>query len=229
LRDAASAQPVPGICFAQGADAGIVLDDVPQGGVETVLPAVTVTQGAPGQVLQLLQNLPAPTLLSALGNLPGDVENALTALIAGGADPANFATALDDFINLLPHELVQDLTAAGHFEPLMTVTENAVLAGIPTAQIDVEGPANALLFAGLGLRPAAGGRVELINDQVRPLRGNGPMNIDLVGVSRRVQAGDTLGLMLYGFHPYFINAALLQLLAAPVTVSGTVELPLLAQ
>jgi hypothetical protein len=176
--------------------------------------------------LGLVGNPPVPALLDFLYTLPDRSLETLASALAGISDPARFASVLSGIVGLVPSGLVQDTAAAGTFVPLYTANAAGTLAGIPSASLDLEGPKDALIFAGLGLRPASGGRTELINEQLRPLVGPGQRVLDLVGVSRRVQAGDTLGLMLYGFHPYFLNRSLLQLAPAPVTVSGTVSLPL---
>ncbi|MBO6752740.1 MAG: hypothetical protein JJ903_06625, partial [Spongiibacter sp.] len=85
-----------------------------------------------------------------------------------------------------------------------------------------------LLFVGIGRR-REGGDVHLVNDQVRPLRGIGSQMIELNGVSEDIQAGDELGLVIYGIHPYYLYLGGLVQAPLPVTLAGTVQLPLHSQ
>ena len=83
------------------------------------------------------------------------------------------------------------------------------------------------MYIGLGKLPAAGGDFRLINDQVLPIRGSGLLAQEMIGVSDTVAAGDTIGLMVYGFHPYFTHLASIAQPPLPALVSGTVDLPLI--
>ena len=59
------------------------------------------------------------------------------------------------------------------------------------------------VFVGIGVKRMGSGRTELLNDQVLPLRGVGSRQTELIGVSTRLNHGDQVGLMLYGFHPQY--------------------------
>ena len=149
--------------------------------------------------------------------------------MSGLSDPATLADYADDIINLLPSELVQKLVAPGQFIPVFTAEAPGALTGIPLANLAIaggNGDDNTLYF-GIGRIPAGGGDAELLNEQVLPVKGTGVKLLELVGLAAEVSEGDTLGLMVYGFHPY--NTYLGSLLQAPIPAElvGTVDFPLI--
>jgi ABC-2 type transport system ATP-binding protein len=90
------------------------------------------------------------------------------------------------------------------------------------------GPNRIVIFAGLGVN--RNGQWQLIDNQVLPIRNTGPHSIELVGVGERLGANEQLGVMLYGRQEQFLatgsdNAE--EPTFVPVTVSGTVSMPLL--
>lgn len=137
--------------------------------------------------------------------------------------------------------------------PLTSVAEGTnVLAGIPRLKVKVSrgaaeldalcqkaqepllrlGSCDSTVFVGLGLITAsASGKIpvvpELIDNQVMPLRGFGDFEVDMVGVGERLHAGDQLVLLVYGNSPTFVATSSRDLSTAIVTISGTVQLPLL--
>ncbi len=137
--------------------------------------------------------------------------------------------------------------------PLTSVAEGTnVLAGIPRLKVKVSrgaaeldalcqdaqepllrlGSCDSTVFVGLGLITAsASGKIpllpELIDNQVMPLRGFGDFDVDMVGVGERLHAGDQLVLLVYGNSPTFVATSSRDLSTAIVTISGTVQLPLL--
>lgn len=137
--------------------------------------------------------------------------------------------------------------------PLTSVAEGTnVLAGIPRLKVKVGrgvgaldalcqkaqepllrlGSCDSTVFVGLGIITAsASGKIpvvpELIDNQVMPLRGFGDFDVELVGVAERFHAGDQLVLLVYGNSPTFVATSSRDLSTALVTLSGTVELPLL--
>lgn len=226
LRGLKPENPVPDLCFSHDSGEGEVYADMPRGGRSFPMPDVSVLQGPAAQALGLAGSPPLPSVLDLLTGLPDRSLQLLSSALTGVTDPTRFAEVLGALASVAPAALVQDATAAGRFVPLTSVSRDGALDGIPTARLRLQGPADGLVFIGLGLQPAEGGRVELINDQVLPVTGTGERAVDLAGVSRRVHGGDTLGLMVYGFHPYFLNRSLLEVTPAAVTVSGQVSLPL---
>ena len=137
--------------------------------------------------------------------------------------------------------------------PLTSVAEGTnVLAGIPRLKVNVGrgvealdalcqtavepllrlGSCDSTVFVGLGLITAsASGKIpvipDLIDNQVMPLRGFGDFDVELVGVAERLHAGDQLVLLVYGNSPTFVATSSRDLTTAVVTLSGTVEVPLL--
>lgn len=102
------------------------------------------------------------------------------------------------------------------------------LAGIPMADLTVESAADdPIVFVGLGLKRQGETRIDLINTQITPLSGHadGVYQQPLVGVSTRLDPGDEVYLMVYGFHnQYYLS---FNRLPRVVTLSGSVDLPLL--
>lgn len=227
LRGRTGSESPPPLCLARGDARGITPTDFPIGGTPLMLPPTTTLQGAAGYVSNLLQALPLPTLLQVLAGLPMELAATVQAVLGALADPASLLGELEHIINLIPSELVYDLTAPAVFTPLMTISEPGLLAGIPLAELFVEGPTEGLFFVGLGLR--RDGLIKPINDQVLPVRGSGNLSVEMVGVTEVVEPGDEVGLMLYGFHPYYLNDSLLALAPLPITISGSISLPLHAE
>ena len=146
--------------------------------------------------------------------------------MSGLAAPETITDDLPNVLALLSTEQLAELTTAYRFVPLQQVGTPRPLAGIPTATLRLEGtpnPEDPILFLGLGTR-RADGEVDLINDQLTPLRGLGAYALDLVGVSTQLSKGDELGLLVYTYHPQYATSY--TLLPTPVTVSGEVALPL---
>ncbi len=130
---------------------------------------------------------------------------------------------------------------------LTDLSEEAVIAGIPTADITLSlgsetldsqcletsepllgiGTCDAILFVGVGVIRGGMSVPELIDEQVQPLRGLGRHEVQLTGIAERLQAGDRLVLMLYGQHPTFVGAFSRDLTSYLIQVSGEVKLPLL--
>lgn len=218
---------VPKLCVTQSDTSGLVLSELPVGGPSRTVPATTLTNGPLLEgVLTLLRRL-SPSRLEALsGSLSADAALRVTRAVAGLSAPETITNDLPDLLARFSSEELAELTTAYRFVPLERVDASQALVGIPTAQVRLEGTPNPeapILFLGLGRRDASG-RVELINDQLAPLRGLGAYTLDLVGVSTQLARGDELGLLVYTFHPQY--AASYTLLPTPATVSGRVALPL---
>lgn len=106
----------------------------------------------------------------------------------------------------------------------------AVLAGIPTIDMTVTGtPAlDPILFMGIAVRRAGTTTDTLVmGNQVAPYRGYGNHTGELVGLNVRLAANDEVRLLI---HPAFSSRypSTGSTLPAPVTVEGTVNLPLLS-
>ena len=175
---------------------------------------------------------------------PGDSVSA-PAITRGGE---SFPVGLDVLGTTTPVSV--PMGAAGTLPvivPLDTLTEDGVIAGIPTATLNVStgfpeidsqcleqsdpilhiGTCDAIMFVGVGIIRQDQPTPELIDEQVQPVRGLGSHDFDLTGIAERLHAGDRLVLMLYGQHPTFAGAFSRDLVVPAVQVSGTVSLPLL--
>ncbi len=128
---------------------------------------------------------------------------------------------------------------------LMTVTEETVLAGLPLLDVTISsagplpvldecptpmalGACDPIYFIGLGRRPAGQNRWALIDDQITPVRGFGTHQVAMNGIAERLQPGDELGLLFYGFHAQFPITWSRDLILPATTLSGQVEVPLLS-
>ncbi|MBD3640377.1 MAG: peptidase S15, partial [Marinobacter sp.] len=175
---------------------------------------------------------------------PGDAVSAPEITTGGTTYPVGF----DVLGNPLPASVL--LGAAGlvpSVVPLETLDSEAIIAGIPTANLSVStglpeldaqclessdpilhaGTCDSIVFAGVGVIRQNQIVPELIDEQVHPLRGLGEHTVELTGIAERLNAGDQLVLMLYGQHPSFAGAFSRDPVVPAVQVSGQVALPLL--
>ena len=231
LRGTPLPQPIPEVCLAQAEDVGLTFDAVPRGGLATQVPTTDVIPGAPGQIANLLLAMPTAEVTALLAEAlePDQIVTLLTDLAAGFADPASlpdsFQAALPAIVNLLPPAALATLTETPSFVPLHTAQAAGALAGIAVADLQIDGGgAPVSLFYGLGVQRGGAGAIDLIDDQVLPFPATGQH--ELAGVVEPIAAGDVIGLLIYPFHSYYLNNALLAATPTPITVSGTVGLPL---
>lgn len=237
LRGRMADPPVDANCIVQDDDHGIVADAIPVGGSRYPVEDTSFTTGPVVEtVASVLNGLIAngdllPTVADALGMT---VDNLLGALQNLPTDPAQASSFLtNEVLSVLPPALLNELTAPAREIPLFTADRAMTLAGVPTADLalsavgDQTGATDPIVFVGLGVRRAGDDTaVELINDQIAPLRGSGEYAQPLVGVSTRLQAGDTVYLMAYGFHnQYYLS---FNKIPEAVQLSGSVDLPLLS-
>ncbi|MDC0664146.1 alpha/beta hydrolase [Marinobacter sp. SS21] len=129
--------------------------------------------------------------------------------------------------------------------PLGTVGPGgAVIGGIPTARLTVADLAgrtaceaglpdyspgcDPIVFIGIGVRGEGESRWLLVDDQIQPVRGlKQDANIELVGIAEHLAAGDELALLVYGYHPQYLESGSRDALVPFVNLSGTVQLPVL--
>ncbi|ERJ19820.1 peptidase S15 protein [Salinisphaera shabanensis E1L3A] len=233
LRGIEARPPVDQNCFVQDDSHGIVTDDIPVGGQRYTIPATTLSTGPVIEtVVSVLQGLQIngspllPTVLESLGMTVTNLLDTLEALLTNPGDLGGVLT--DEVLQLLPPELLNELTAPSRELFLFTAEQPTTLAGIPMADLQVDSLADdAIVFVGLGLKRQGETRIDLINTQIAPLRGHdeGVYQQPLVGVSTHLNPGDEVYLMVYGFHnQYFLS---FNRLPRVVTLSGGVELPLL--
>ena len=146
----------------------------------------------------------------------------------------------------VPAMVVPELLPVPMMMPIYTATADTVVAGIPTATLTLANPApapglpnglplgvsssDALVYVSVGVSrsgviPAA---LEILGDQIRPVRGFGTQTLELNGIGVKLAAGDQLQLVISGqaLTQYPLIIARNPLLPA-VNVSGTVQLPVL--
>ncbi|GAB3684593.1 CocE/NonD family hydrolase [Salinisphaera aquimarina] len=211
---------------------GMVFEDMPRGsdagGLTCELEGEAVTGG-----LDLLLGLFRQDTLGGLRDLvAGTVDNATTVLKrlwdSRGADTrADDTGVLAKLVNALPTEHIDELTSGGVFIPLTRIEDDhRAVVGLPRARIEVTGDApSPVAFVGLGIERPSRNATLLVNDQLRPVRGLGERDIELNGVAERLQAGDRLGLLVYGYHPQYL--ASFSAIPGRVTVRGCIDIPLL--
>ena len=131
-------------------------------------------------------------------------------------------------------------------QPLMSVgDEGGVLAGIPKLDIQIDGLSglemsecavatapvqlgcDPILYLAIGHRPAGQNHWDPLDGQITPVRGFGAHQLEMNGIAERLNPGDELALLIYGFHAQFPITWSRDLLVPAVTLSGTLELPLL--
>lgn len=151
-----------------------------------------------------------------------------------------------------------ELPVASGYEAVATATQppaalilgqagvnGATLGGIPTARLTVSDLAgrstceveldpyaagcDPIVFVGLGKRGGGESRWQLIDDQIKPVRGLKDQEvIELVGIAETLAPGDELALLVYGFHPQYPASWSRDALVPFVNVEGSVQLPVLA-
>lgn len=163
-----------------------------------------------------------------------------------GADPLNVLTSAVTGVLRYPF--------APAVVPIELPAGVNTLAGIPTATFEIAPPADMLmnpvcsqiysatamspiglaglepgcdpmLFVGLGVN--RNGAWRLIDDQVTPIRGFGKRHVEMTGVAERLAEGETLGLLVYGYHPQYLITGSRDLVTPLVALRGTLNLPTL--
>ena len=86
---------------------------------------------------------------------------------------------------------------------------------------------DAIVLVGFGAKKGMAAP-RLIDEQMQPLRGLGEHKVSMVGVAEKLAEGEQLGLMVYGYNLQYLTSLSRDLLVPGVTISGTVEVPVLA-
>ncbi len=88
------------------------------------------------------------------------------------------------------------------FVPLRVVKGDGVLTGIPTMNVNlaaVDTDDEPIVFLGVGVKRADSRKIELISDQITPLRGSGKHSGTMAGISTRIHKDDIVGLWVGGY------------------------------
>ena len=116
--------------------------------------------------------------------------------------PAMSAFATPDAGTVIP--LVQPL---GVDRTLFGVPSVHLVVNAPVSATTSTSPANPpILYLGL-VRKTPDGKQQLVHDQVMPVKGYGDKTVALAGLSMRLHGDETLGLVVFGFHPQYYNTA----------------------
>jgi ABC-2 type transport system ATP-binding protein len=75
----------------------------------------------------------------------------------------------------------------------------------PTLASPLDSANPPIIFIGLA-RKTADGKQQLIHNQIMPVKGFGERDVDLPGLSVLLHADDSLGLVVFGFHPQYFNS-----------------------
>lgn len=114
------------------------------------------------------------------------------------------------------------------FVPLHIAHEGEHLLGIPEIDIRMDSTASkmkAVAFVGVGVQKAGMRRVHVASEQLTPLPGKGYYKQELPAVSRQLEDGDRVGLVIYGYTwQFFTNPSFWHNKAR---LSGDVKLPIL--
>ena len=122
------------------------------------------------------------------------------------------STQMTDVSLAGPYPVVQ--AVGGTVIPIEAVVADAetVIAGIPTLRGSITSPGvDAIVYWSFQMLRADGILEHIVDDQVRPLRISGPntgaidFEMDLGGIGTRLQAGDTLYLVLSSIEPVFFG------------------------
>ena len=109
-----------------------------------------------------------------------------------------------------------------------------VVAGIPHLVVDIAGVGGVTanvptVYAGLGVLHASNATVwDLVDNEVSPLVGTGHFDVDMVGGGIRLQPGDRVALLIFGFSNQYAatgSVSATKPVPVPVTVSGKVYVP----
>ncbi len=191
---------IPKICLSQGYDHGIIVDKVPTGGLSFDFDDVSINS-----------------------NFAGFFESALMPIewLSGLITPRMNNPDIEDHIK-------NETSLRPAFIPLYVSKENQGLTGIPRIQLELSSPddESPIIFAGIGVKRASNRQIELINQQITPIKGIGHHDTDLMGISTRLKKGDITGLLVYGYSNQYrfsggdwLNSA---------NLSGSIQIPFLS-
>lgn len=103
--------------------------------------------------------------------------------------------------------------------------DGCAFAGSLPPEFPIKG-CDAIVYIGWGAKSGSAAP-RLLDEQVVPVRGLGDHTIRMVGVADELAADESLGLLVYGYHLQYLTSISRDLLVPAVTVSGTVDVPLL--
>lgn len=192
-------EPIPEICITFSDDDGMVASQIPTGGDRFSFNDVRISLNKSGWFEVIMEPLDK---------------------LAGVFIPAGKTPTAED-------QEIKGGTFRPAFIPLKVMDANGYIAGIPTADIQMETTTNkkdSVIFAAIGVRKPGSPYIHILGEQYTPITGAGQHQIELAAVSSRLQTGDTVGLILQGFsgqYGIFRNGWF-----SSATLSGSLGLPL---
>ena len=147
-----------------------------------------------------------------------------------GPGEATYEYRHGDHFSPLPPSVVAVGIPGQRFAPTHTVTRSQLLAGIPRVRLRLV-PIGELsvtrptIFVGVGIQRFGQTDIQLVQEQVMPVRGGGWHELDLAGIGARLVAGDTVGLVYQGANRFFATSGT-RYAEYPVRVTGEIALPL---
>ena len=190
---------IPYMCLTQDYERGIITDQIQQGGRRFRVEPITLSSGFTG-----FFEAPIWPMERMLGwFIPTDRSPEVQSeQVNGSLRPA--------FSPLYVASKEQDLVGIPHFQGHLSTTDT---------------DSDPIVFLGVAVKRANGRYYELISDQVTPLRSVGDHSSELMAISTHLEAGDIVGVWLFGYHNqyrfshtgWFMDASL----------EGLIELPLL--
>ncbi len=203
--DARIAQLSDSICFSLDAQHSVYIP-----ADEVLAPRSTAAAGAtpPGTKFSASNDTPIPVGAAALAAVSlGPAVLPMTDIGAGGEVLAGIGTAVIE----LAHA-----AGADGCEPS---------AQIPS-ELPLSAACDAIVYLGLGVKRAGESSYSLVDDQIAPVRGLGQHTVELVGVAEGLNEGDSLALLVYGYHLQYPVTVTRDVLVPAVNLSGEVYVPL---
>jgi ABC-2 type transport system ATP-binding protein len=107
----------------------------------------------------------------------------------------------------------------------MLPADGCAMSGDLPGEFPLKG-CDSIIYVGWGAK-AGSAAPRLLDEQVVPVRGLGDHTVSMTGVADELASDETLGLLVYGYHLQYFTSISRDLLVPAVTVSGTVDVPLL--
>ena len=154
--------------------------------------------------------------------------SAATGLLRYPFAPAVMPIELPAGVNTVAGIATATLEIAPPAAMLMNPICSQIYAGTAMSPIGLGGlepGCDPMLFVGLGVN--RNGAWRLIDDQVTAIRGFGKRHVELTGVAERLAEGESLGLLVYGYHPQYLLTGSRDLITPLVALRGNLNLPIL--